>query len=281
MAGSAGPVTRLLDVKKDEIFVEEEKSIWLTLFIAAVSGGLASTLIEQFFIAPIRAHWKQRKAAKDIVDVHLDPLLKAADAIVGKTISLAERDFVPLAGQSGNEIDTDLVGLAYLYASFWGRVEILRAESLGVSISGDARGRQLSKFITCFESQRIRLVNRTHQKAIGEITTDLRASGGLRTIGVVEFGEKLAGSRSAESWCQPLTDLLGKTSDRSTRQKLLIYGVVLHSLVDTLDPAHHSTHKRSSYPNKLTKESKRRIEYLVFREYLQGTGAVNTYANPE
>lgn len=261
--------------------MESSNSIALTLFIAAVSGGLASTLIEQFVIAPIRAHWRQRKAAKDIVDAHLDPLLKAADAIVGKTISLAQRDFAPLADRAGDETDTDLVGLTYLYASFWGRVEILRAESLGVSIAGDSRGKRLGKFITCFESQRIRLVNRTHQKAIGEVTTDLLAGGGLRTIGVVEFGEKLAASKVAESWCQPLTDLLGRTSDRSTRQKLLIYGVVLHSLVDTLDPDHHSTHKRSSYPNKLTRESKRRIEHLVFREYLQGTGAANVYAKPE
>jgi hypothetical protein len=260
---------------------EDSNSIGLTLFIAAVSGGLASTLIEQFVIAPIRAHWKQKKAAKSIVDAHLDPLLKAADAIVGKTISLAERDFSPVANQSGQESDTNLVGLIYLYASFWGRVEILRAESLGVSISGDSRGRKLSKFITCFESQRIRLVNRTHQKAIGEIATDLLADGGLRTIGVVEFGEKLSASKIAESWCQPLTDLLGRTSEKSVRQKLLIYGVVLHSLVDTLDPKHHSTHKRSSYPNKLSKESKRRIEYLVFREYLVGTDATNRYAEPE
>ncbi|MFC6352272.1 hypothetical protein H7691_15390 [Stenotrophomonas sp. CW117] len=261
--------------------MENPASIWLTLFIAAVSGGLASTLIEQFVIAPIRAHWRQRKAAKYIVDAHLDPLLKAADAIVGKTISLAERDFLPLATQSGQETDTSLIGLTYLYASFWGRVEVLRAESLGISISGDSRGKKLSKFITCLESQRIRLVNRTHQKAIGEITTDLLADGGLRTIGVVEFGEKLSASNIAGSWCQPLTDLLTKTSERSARQKLLIYGIVLHSLVDTLDPEHHSTHKRSSYPNKLSRESKRRVEHLVFREYLQGTGAVNRYAQPE
>lgn len=261
--------------------MKEVDSIWLTLFIAAVSGGLASTLIEQFVIAPIRSLWKQRKAAKDIVDAHLDPLLKAADAIVGKTISLAERDFLPLAGQAGQESRTDLIGLTYLYASFWGRIEILRRESLGVSISSDPRGRKLSKFITCFESQRIRLVNRTHQKAIGEIACDLLASGGLRTIGVVEFGEKLSASPTVESWCQPLTELLRSTKDKSVRQKLLIYGVVLHSLVDTLDPGHHSTHKRSSYPNKLSKESKRRVEYLVFREYLQGTGAINRYASPE
>jgi len=256
-------------------------SIALTLFIAAVSGGLASTLIEQFVIAPIRAHWKQRKAAKDIVDAHLDPLLKAADAIVGKTISLAERDFIPLTGHTGQGPDTNLIGLTYLYASFWGRVEILRAESLGVSISGDPRGKKLSKFITCFESQRIRLVNRTHQKAIGELATELRADGALRTIGVVEFGEKLSAGSIAEGWCKPLTDLLQGTGEKSIRQKLLMYGIVLHSLVDTLDPDHHSTHERSSYPNKLSKESKRRIEHLVFREYLQGTGATNRYAKPE
>jgi hypothetical protein len=263
---------------------ENINPMWLTLFIAALSGGLASTLFEQFVIAPIRSHWKEKKAARNVVDAHLDPLLKAADGIVGKTISLAERDFIPLTQSNHAWAQTpsnDLVGLAYLYATFWGCVEILSKESLGLSISGDSRGKQLIKFITCLESQRIRLVNRTHQKAIGEITTDLLASGGLRTIGVVEFSEKYSESPTVQSWCQPLTDMLSRTNDKSIRQKLLIYGVVLHALVDTLDPNHHSTHKRSSYPNKLSNESKRRIEHLVFREYLQGTGATNKYARPK
>ena len=71
--------------------------------------------------------------------------------------------------------------------------------------------------------------------------------------------------------------LLTDTKSKAIRQKLLIYGVVLHALVDALDPNHHSTHKRPPYPNKLNEESKRRIKHLVFGEYLVGTGAINQY----
>lgn len=257
---------------------------WLTLFGAALSGGLVSSVIDHL-VSGIRSHRSAKRTAKDIVNAHLDPLLKAADAVVGKTISLAERDFIPLttgqAADTAHPASTDLIGLAYLYANLWGRIEILTKESLGVSLSSDPRGKKLVKFITCIESQRVRLVNRTHQKAVGETTTEVLGDGGMRTIGVVEFGEKLATVPSTQSWCHPLIDLLGRTRDKAVRQKLLIYGVALHALVDTLDPEHHSTHKRSSYPNKLSKESKRRIEHLVFREYLKGTGATNRYAKEQ
>ena len=256
-----------------------ENISWSTLFTAATAGGIA-TKFADYLVDWIKAHRKEKKTAKAIVDSHLDPLLKAADEISGKTNSLAQRDFVPLSTRSANDpaqaFNPDLVGLAYLYAKLWSRIEILEKESLGISISNDARGRKLSKFIACLGSQKVRLVNRTHQKAIGEITTEVLQSGGLRTIGVVEFEKKIA--KDAERiWCGPLLQLLSDTQAKATRQKLLVYGVVLHALVDTLDPDHHATHERPPYPNKLSEESKRRIKHLVFGEYLDGTGAINRY----
>lgn len=267
---------------------EPTQPIWLLLFIAALSGGLAANIIDHL-VESFRSRRKEKKTARELVDAHLDPLLKAADAIVGKTISLAERDFTLLKSQENEsppEGNAHLVGLTYLYASFWSRIEILEKESVGVSISGDPRGKKLSQFLNCLGSQRIRLVDRTHQKAIGEVATDLQLNGPMRTVGLVEFGKRIKKSSSAKTWCKPLTELISRThskstEDKSIRQKVLKYGVVLHSLVDTLDPEHHSTHKRPSYPNKLTAESKRRIEHLVFRQYLVGTGAVNRYTNTQ
>ena len=259
--------------------MEELPLNWTTLFTAALSGGAVAKLAD-YLISWIANFRKERRTAKNLVDAHLDPLLKAADAISGKTTSLAERDFLPLSGQKEcacGGMDPDLIGLTYLYASFWSRIEILERESLGISLSADARGKKLSKFIACLGSKQIRLVNRTHQKAIGESASQVPPSGGLRTIGILEFGEILNAGDSVKTWCYPLTQLLGDTTAKSTRQKLLVYGVVLHALVDTLDPKHHSTHKRPSYPNKLSNESKRRIEHLIFREYLEGTGAKNNY----
>lgn len=256
------------------------KDTWLSLFIAALAGGLIAKLVD-YPVAWIKYHSTERKSAKALVDAHLDPLLKAADAIVGKTTSLAERDF-KLEGDLGqsassNALDQDLIGLAYLYARFWGRVDILAEESLGVSLTSDKRGAKLQRFIACLGSQRIRLVNRTHQNAIGELTTELSFKDGRRTVGLVEFSRRISDDASTAAWCEPLVHLLQQAHIKAARQRLLVYGVVVHALVDALDPNHQSTHPRPSYGNKLSKASKQEIEHLVFGEYLRSVDAVNHY----
>jgi hypothetical protein len=254
----------------------------MAIFAAALSGGIVAKLID-YPVDWIKYYFGQRKSAKSLVDAHLDPLLKAADAIVGKTSSLAERDFSPQNQQRSPEssasLDPDLIGLIYLYARFWGRINILAEESLGVSLASDRRGAKLQKFIACLGSPQIRLVNRTHQNAIGELTTDPSNDGRQRTIGLVEFGKKISEDSSAVVWCKPLVDLLGNTKIKAVRQQVLVYGVIAHALVDTLDPDHLSTHPRPSYGNKLSKSAKKQIEHLVFREYLKGTEARNLYTN--
>jgi len=255
---------------------------WLQIFIAALSGGIVAKLID-YPVDWIKYYSGQRKSAKALIDAHLDPLLKAADAIVGKTRSLADRDFSIDTSQhesaSSTALNQDLIGLAYLYARFWGRINILAEESLGVSLASDKRGAKLQKFIACLGSPQIRLANRTHQNAIGELATEPSFNGRQRTIGLVEFGKKISEDSSAVAWCRPLLELLGKTHMKTTRQQLLIYGVVAHALVDTLDPKHQSTHPRLSYDNKLSKSAKQQIEHLVFGEYLKETGASNRYTN--
>lgn len=255
---------------------------WLAIFTAAVSGGIVAKLID-YPVDWIKYYFGQRKSAKALVDAHLDPLLKAADAIVGKTSSLADRDFSIASEQhesiESTPLDPDLIGLAYLYARFWGRINILAEEGLGVSLSSDKRGAKLQKFIACLGSPQVRLVNRTHQNAIGELTTEPSYDGRQRTIGLVEFGKKISQDSSAITWCKPLFELLGKTKIKATRQQLLLYGVVAHALVDTLDPKHQSTHPRPSYNNKLSKAAKQQIEHLIFGEYLKETGARNQYTN--
>jgi hypothetical protein len=256
------------------------KDSWPALLAALLTGGLTTKIAELLF-GWVKTSRGEKKAAKALVDAHLDPLLKAADAIVGKTTSLAERDFSLLTPQgklvSEDTLNSDLIGLAYLYARFWGRIEILAAESLGMSLATDKRGAKLQQFIACLGSQRVRLVNRTSQNAIGEITTELTASGARRTIGVVEFEKKVGGDASARAWCDPLLQLLSQAHIKAIRQRLLVYGVVAHALVDTLDPKHQSTHPRPSYPNKLSKGSKAEIQRLAFGEYLNKVGAVNNY----
>lgn len=244
---------------------------WSSLFSAALSGGVAVKLLD-YGVEWLKSNRQHKRNAKAVVDSHLDPLLKAADELAGKTTSLAKRDFTPLYRASGDEdagtVNSDLMGLLYLYAKFWSRIEILETDSLGVSMASDARGAALKEFVTCLESPQIRLVDRIHQKAIGEITTTVLDDGASRTIGVVEFTDTILSDETAKSWTQPLFNLLKSANIKARRQRLLVYGVLVNALVDTLDPSHHTTHPRPSYPNKLSKKSKRQIEHGAFKLYL-------------
>lgn len=257
---------------------------WSTLLTAAFSGGIAVKLLD-YSVDWVKSRHQTKKTAEDVVNAHLDPLLKAADEIVGKTRSLAERDFAPLIDEdSANApegLNPHLMGLMYLYAKFWSRIEILERDALAVSIANDERGVQLKKFLACLGSQRIRLVDRVHQKAIGEITTKALDNGTLRTIGVVEFTDRVLNDETAESWIAPLHVLLKSVHIKGCRQRLLVYGVVIHALIDELDPAHHTTHPRPTYPHKLSKESKRGIRYRVFKVYLERNKGFERYINGE
>ena len=244
---------------------------WWHLVTAAFSGGVVVKILEHL-ISLLKHLAKESKDAKSLVDKHLDPLLKTADAICGKTLSLAQRDFSTPHG----EIDQELAALAYLYAAFWSRLVILDRESLGVSLSGDKRGRKLSAFRACLESQRIRLVDKTHQIAIGEIATEV-GSAPLTTSTIVDFTSRVGKDEQLAAWLTPLRSELSKIKIKKTRQRLLVYGVILHAMIDTLDKKHVSTHSRTPLPNKLSRASKRTIKHLVFGRYLKGTGATNRY----
>ncbi len=244
---------------------------WWSLVTAAFSGGLVLKILE-YVISWFKYQFKERKDAKSLVDKHLDPLLKTADAICGKTISLAQRDF----SAPNHSINEELIGLTYLYAAFWSRLVILDRESLGVSLNEDKRGKKLIAFRSCLESQRVRLVDKTHQIAIGEIATETTASP-LRTRTIIDFTRVIEQEPHFSSWLAPLKTELKNIHVKKTRQRLLVYGVVLHAMIDTLDSKHVSTHVRKPHPNKLTLTSKRTIKHLAFARYLKGIGAVNRY----
>lgn len=247
-----------------------------------ISGGVFAKIIELIY-QWIKIKREGKETAKKIIDLHLDPLVKSADEIVGKTCSLAQRDFKELIFSNNTDMNSnempsiEILGILYLYAIFWGRVEILRQESLGISISTDERGDLLRKFFSCLESQKIRLVDRVHQKAIGELASRLERNGKFRSIGIVEFSSKFKKNQEMRDWFTPLIKVLQNTKNKKIRQKILVYGVVMHALVDTLDPSHHSSHLRPAYPNKLTKQSRQDIRYRVFKTYLKTVENIDKY----
>jgi len=109
-----------------------------------------------------RKRWESASAAKRVVSTQLDPLLKAADELHGKLRSLAEEDFREFRTiVETNATGSDLVNLCstlYLFAQFWGRLEILRRESFHAELTKNRQGKLLMDFLRCLESKHVRLV---------------------------------------------------------------------------------------------------------------------------
>lgn len=108
---------------------------WLQLFTAALGGGLTVKAVDIIY-QEVRRRLDKTQTVTKFLDDHLDPLLKAADEVVGKLHSLATEDFKTLAGRqiSLNPItDNDFGSLLYLFSHFWARIEIIRQEGLSIA----------------------------------------------------------------------------------------------------------------------------------------------------
>lgn len=243
---------------------------WLQLFGAALGGGVTVKAIEIVY-QEIRRRQDKTQTAGKFVDEHLDPLLKAADELVGKLHSLATSDFKALCRRDltlNPLTNNDFGSLLYLFGRFWARIEIIRQEGLSVAISKDTRGDKLQSFFACLESRKIRIVDRISQRAIAELLVK-PAPDYLRHIGYIEFVKALETEENARRWLAPLAAALGQTVVSNQRQQLLQYGVVIHAMIDTLDPTHTVTSRRPSYPIKLSQRTRNGLKYRVFGVYLR------------
>lgn len=254
---------------------------WLQLLVAALGGGFTVKVLDILY-QELRHRSDRSRTAKQFVDEHLGPLLKAADELVGKLRSLAESDFRDLHNVDPNAEkfeNHDFSGLLFLFGRFWARIEIIRQEGLTVAMGQDIKGKQLQSFLDCLESRRVRVVDRISQRAVGEIMVE-RHNGNLGTVAFIVFMREFETGADARRWLSPLTHILSRTRHTFERQRLLQYGAVMHALIDTLDPEHLVTRERPSYPNKLTRRSWRSLKYRVFGQYLKFVPKPRKYLGP-
>ena len=249
-------------------------NLTLPLILTYASGIVTIPLAQRLFgslFSEVRGRWQSVVAARRVIDTQLDPLLKAADELQGKLRSLAEEDFRefrvlphPVAQRK------DLVNLCstlYLFAQFWGRLEILRRESFHADLSRNKKGETLLRFLRSLEARRVRLVDRAWQRAIGEcVITETRSRADV--IQFKSFVEQFDSDTRLRDWLQPLEQILRDCRLPRARQRVLQYGVVVHALIDTLDPKHLTTRERPAYPNKLSDQAKRDLVGRVFGVYL-------------
>jgi hypothetical protein len=250
---------------------------WLDLFGAALGGGLTVKVLDIVY-QEIRHRSDRKREATQFVDKHLDPLLKTTDELVGKLRSLAEKNFseVQKIGADGKLSESShFASLIYLFGCFWAQVELLRREGLSVELGRDKRGKRLQDFLDCLTSRRVRIIDRTAQRAVGEL---MLIDGHL--ISFVQFVKAYDDDETFRRWLNPLATVLERLHEREERQRLLQYWVVLHALIDTLDRNHIVTRRRPSLPRALTHDSWVDLKYRVFSNYLPFVKDPQKYLGP-
>jgi hypothetical protein len=239
-------------------------------FVAAISGGIVVKILD-YIVFEIRRNRESRETSKQLINRHLDPILKSADELVGKIRSLAQTDFVEFKkyqNRHTNCIDNmEITSFCYLFAQFWARVQILRIEGVYVNISSNDEGQKLKSFLDTLESKLVQIVDRANQRAIGESLIN-RNENGLSSLTYYEFLEIYKTDIHMQGIYKPLNNKIKQTHHTKNRQQLLIYGAVLHSLIDTLDPKNQVTKNRKGWPNKLSKKSQSILGYTIFNVYL-------------
>ena len=225
------------------------------LLAAAATGGAGAKVLDWIY-----EEYKRRsgaaRSAREIVERDLDPLLKAADELVGKIRSLAVQDFQGYRRPSeAAELGVEFAATLFLFAQFWARLEILARESVSVVLSSVKSGEQLQEFVRTLETRRVRLITRARQRGIGAA---LVAEGERhQVISLYEFYERYQQDDMLGRWIEPLKRILSEARHTSNRQRVLAYGAVVHALIDTLDPEHKVTRLRPGWGNKLTRRSQR------------------------
>ncbi len=243
----------------------------LNLFGAGFGGGLAVKLLDYVY-QEYRHRSETHRTATDLVDKHIDPILKSADELVGKIRSLAQSDFSELIkAKTPKDFQFEswvpYLNILYLFAQFWSKVQILRIESLFVNIASDKRGKKLLDFLKALEATRTCLVERAWQRGIGEALIN-HGNDKIRSLSYIEFVHMFLSSTEFQKWFRPLVSVVSRINHTRERQRLLLYGAILHALIDTLDQDHLVTNERPTWANKITERTRKNLKFRVFPIYL-------------
>ena len=254
----------------------------LKLLVAGLGGGLTVKILDIGY-QELRRRFEGHRSARRFVDENLDPVLKAADELVGKLRALANSDFRTLRNRRTDATSgigyRDYIGLLYLLARLWASIEAFRRGGLSVSVTRDDRGEKLSHFVDCMESRRVRIVDRLSQRAVAELVLP-KSDGDQDMIPFIDFVRLFESDEETQRWISPVARILDRMQHTSARQRLLQYGVVIHAMVDTLDPHHKVSRDRPSYPHKLSKKSRSHLKYRVFGVYLALVRKPQKYLGP-
>ena len=245
---------------------------WFDLFAAAFLGALAVKLLD-FFYDQYRQRADDSRSAKKLINKHLDPILKSADELVGKIYSLAKSDFKGIrktfsSAELSNEESIPRLNILYLFGHFWCWTQILRIEGVYVNLSSTEKGEHLLLFLKALEASKTQLLDRAWQRGIGEALIDRRDTR-LRAITFYDFVISYRNSPELQEWFKPIISIFNSIGEPSTkRQRILVYGTILHALTDHLDKQRLVTREIPTCPNKLTDRKRNDLRFRIFPIYL-------------
>lgn len=96
-------------------------------------------------------------------------------------------------------------------------------------------------------------------------------------VAFIDFVRLFENDEETRRWVGPVARILDRMQHTSARQQLMQYGVVMHAMVDTLEPGHKVSRDRPSYPHKLSKRTRGHLKYRVFSVYLKFVRGVDKY----
>jgi len=239
----------------------------LKYILSIISGGI---LLEVFKLLypDIKNIFNRKIEAKKIFNKHSDTILKSADELFGKIYSLAKEDFQLFTKYNKDKDEINKIYVLYLFASFWASLSILKKESSYFHLARIKKGERLLCFVTSYESKKNRILDRSYQRAIGESVVQ-KDNSNYQIMSLFEFTNEYNNEDSnIRKVITPLEKSLFLTGDKTHRQKILLFGIIIQSLIDFLDRKHTVVRNREPYINKLSLKTKGELKNRIFNHYL-------------
>jgi len=244
---------------------------WWQPLLTLVSGGVLWQGIK-FFYPDLKQRFKSYNDAKKSFYESLDPILKAADELYGKIYSLSKEDFATFINPShsySEDVEHNKKYVVYLFAQFWAQLEFIRLKSQYTSLTKFKKGKQLLNFIETIESRDFRILDRSLQRVIGETLIE-GATASFKVMNLNQFIKNYDIQDSEiHKWAEKVEHKLYACSDKRNRQRILVFGVIVCSLIDHFDPDHKIIHPNKIYINKLNESSKKLLKRNLFQHYLK------------
>jgi len=224
----------------------------------------------KFFYPNFLKFLRQRKEANKLLLNNISPILISSSELYGKLESLSKEDFNtyinPLNSNSVN-VEHNMKYVLYLFANFFGQIQLIQLQNHYSMLSSIKKGRDLLRFIEVIESRKFRIVDRSIQRIIGE-SMIVDSNNVYKILPMKDFFYLIETDKIFTNWIIELDKIISSVDNKGTRQRVLVFGVIVASFIDHFDSKNQIVRRRGIYKNKLSPKSKKLIQFQLIEHYL-------------